>query len=101
MIIFFFQHTQSTREPDIDNENLKYNSSENKAVEDEDENNQDHSYSRSTIRPLKSRKEQSIGSIYLKSAAGKVVTLAFVYFKEKTRQSNSCCRFNIRATCWE
>ena len=62
---------------------MQYNSSENKAVEEEDENNEDQSHSRSTKRPLKSRKEQSKGSIDLKSTADEVVTSALEYFKEK------------------
>ena len=62
---------------------MQYNSSENEAVEEEDENNEDQSYSRSTKRPLKSRKEQSKGSIDLKSAADEVVTSSLEYFKEK------------------
>ena len=62
---------------------MQYNSSENEAVEEEDENNEDQSYSRSTKRPLKSRKEQSRGSIDLKFAADEVVTSALEYFKEK------------------
>ena len=62
---------------------MQYNSSENEAVEDEDENNEDQSYSRLTKRPLKSRKEQKKGSIDLKAAAGEVVTSALEYFKEK------------------
>ena len=62
---------------------MQYNSSENEAVEEEDENDEDQSYSRSTKRPLKSRKEQSRGSIDLKFAADEVVTSALEYFKEK------------------
>ena len=62
---------------------MQYNSSENEAVEEEDENNEDQSYSRSTKRPLKSRKEQSRGSTDLTSAADEVVTSALEYFKEK------------------
>ena len=69
---------------------MQYNSSENEAVEEEDENNEDQSYSRSTKRPLKSRKEQSRGSTDLTSAADEVVTSALEYFKEKNaRQSTS------------
>ena len=62
---------------------MQCNSSENEAVEEEDENNEDQSYSRSTKRPLKSTKEQSKGSIDLKSAADEVVTSSLEYFKEK------------------
>ena len=62
---------------------MQYNSSENEAVEEEDEYNEDQSYSRSTKRSLKSGKVQSKGSIDLKSAAGKVVRSALKYFKEK------------------
>ena len=53
----FSQDTGSTGEPDTDNEDLQYNSNENEAVEHEDENNEDQSYSRLTKRPLNSRKE--------------------------------------------
>ena len=62
---------------------MQYNSSENEAVEEEDEYNEDQSYSRSTKRSLKSGKVQSKGSIDLKSAAGKVVRSALKYFKEE------------------
>ena len=62
---------------------MQYNLNENEAVGDEDENKEDHSYSRSIKRPLKSGKEQSKVSIDFKSAAGEVVTLALEYFKEE------------------
>ena len=42
----------------IDNENFQYNLSKNESVEDEDENNEDQPYTKSTKRPLKSRKKQ-------------------------------------------
>ena len=93
LIIFFSGHSEpdidneylqeSAGEPDIDNEYLQYNSSENEAGEEEDENNEDQPYSRSTKIPLKSKKEQSKGSLHLKSAADEVVTSALEYFKEK------------------
>ena len=42
----------------IDNESFQYNLSKNESVEDEDENNEDQPYTKSTKRSLKSRKEQ-------------------------------------------
>ena len=42
----------------IDNENFQYNLSKNESVEDEDENNEDQPYTKSTKRSLKSRKKQ-------------------------------------------
>ena len=62
---------------------MQYNSSENEAVDYEDENNEDISYSRSTKKPLKSRKKKRKASIDLKLAVGEVVTPALEYFKEK------------------
>ena len=67
----------------MDNEDSEYNSSENEAVDYEDENNGGQSYSRSTKKPLKSTKEQRKGSIDLKLAVGEVVTSALEYFKIK------------------
>lgn len=42
----------------IDNENFQYNLSKNESVKDEDENNEDQPYTKSTKSSLKSRKEQ-------------------------------------------
>ena len=42
----------------IENENFQFNLSKNESVEDEDENNEDQPYTKSTKRSLKSRKEQ-------------------------------------------
>ena len=86
----------------IDNENFQYNLSKNESVEDEDENNEDQSYTKSTERSLKSRKEQIKVSIDSNQLLQKFyLQLLNILKKEKKQQLMQIQHLNsqLQITC--